>query len=130
MVILTLCSAFLIFMIFNLFKNQLISIFIEENSTMAYETASQFFVYVVPMLSFIGLKMITDGILKASGNMLPFTIANIVNLSIRVVLSYLLAPVIGFAICYMAVPLGWIANFIISGSVYFSGKWKKKLRME
>ena len=129
MVILTIIFSLLIFIVFNLLKNQLIAIFIEENSLEAYETANQFFVYITPLFVFIGLKMITDGILKASGNVLPFTVANIVNLSIRVVLSYALAPVLGFSICYMAVPLGWIANFLISGSIYFSGRWKRKLGM-
>ena len=129
MVILTIIFSLLIFIVFNLLKNQLIAIFIEENSFEAYETANQFFVYITPLFVFIGLKMITDGILKASGNVLPFTVANIVNLSIRVVLSYALAPVLGFSICYMAVPLGWIANFLISGSIYFSGRWKRKLGM-
>ena len=129
MVILTIIFSLLIFIVFNLFKNQLIAIFIEENSLEAYETANQFFVYITPLFVFIGLKMITDGILKASGNVLPFTVANMVNLSIRVVLSYVLAPVLGFSICYMAVPLGWIANFLISGSIYFSGRWKRKQGM-
>lgn len=130
MVVLTVIFSLLIFITFNLFKPLLISIFIEENSIEAYETANQFFVYITPVFVFIGLKMVTDGILKASGNVVPFTIANIVNLSIRVALSYLLAPVIGFSICYMAVPLGWIANFMISGSIYFSGRWKRKLGMD
>ena len=127
MVILTVLSALLIFILFNAFKNPLISIFIEENSATAYETASEFFTYITPLFVFIGLKMITDGILKASGNVIPFTLANLVNLSIRVVLSYALSPIMGFSICYIAVPFGWIANFIISGSVYFSGRWKRKL---
>jgi Na+-driven multidrug efflux pump len=54
-----------------------------------------------------------------------FTIANLVNLTIRVVLAVTLAPRIGVQMVWIAVPLGWLANLLISGAQYRTGKWRK-----
>ena len=53
-----------------------------------------------------------------------FTVANLVNLGIRVVLSVTLAPEFGIAMVWYAVPIGWLSNWIISYLQYRTGKWK------
>lgn len=72
----------------------------------------------------IGLKMITDGVLRGSGDMKMFTVANLVNLGIRVMMAATLAPVYGIAMVWMAVPVGWLANYLISYAQYRTGKWR------
>ncbi|MFR8914313.1 MAG: MATE family efflux transporter, partial [Oscillospiraceae bacterium] len=75
---------------------------------------------------FIGFKMAVDGILRGAGDVKMFTIANLVNLAIRVLLSWLCAPLWGVEIVWYAVPVGWLANFVISFAHYRTGKWKEK----
>ena len=66
------------------------------------------------------------GILRGAGDVKMFTIANLVNLAIRVLLSWLCAPLWGVEIVWYAVPVGWLANFVISFAHYRTGKWKEK----
>ena len=54
-----------------------------------------------------------------------FTIANLVNLGIRVILSVTLAPRFGVAMVWYAVPIGWAANWLISFLQYRTGKWRR-----
>ena len=73
----------------------------------------------------IGFKMAVDGILRGAGAVKVFTIANLVNLGLRVLIAKLGAPVYGIAMIWYAVPLGWLANFLISYGYYRTGKWKQ-----
>ena len=72
----------------------------------------------------IGFKMAVDGVLRGAGDMKMFTIANLVNLSIRVSMAMMLAPRFGIECIWYAVPIGWTANFVISYLEYRTGKWK------
>ena len=56
-----------------------------------------------------------------------FTIANLANLSLRVVMAVTLAPRFGIAFVWYAVPAGWLVNFLISYAEYRTGKWKTAL---
>ena len=46
--------------------------------------------------------------------MRPFLIANMVNLAIRLSVALIFAPRFGIAFVWLAVPAGWLANFLIS----------------
>ena len=63
---------------------------------------------------FMGIKMATDGVLRGLGIMRPFLIANMVNLAIRLSVALICAPRFGIAFVWLAVPAGWLANFLIS----------------
>ena len=56
----------------------------------------------------------TDGVLRGLGIMRPFLIANMVNLAIRLSVALIFAPRFGIAFVWLAVPAGWLANFLIS----------------
>ena len=58
--------------------------------------------------------MATDGVLRGLGIMRPFLIANMVNLAIRLSVALICAPRFGIAFVWLAVPAGWLANFLIS----------------
>ncbi len=73
----------------------------------------------------LGFKMCTDGVLRGAGDMKVFTWANLLNLSIRVCFSYLFAPILGISAVWIAVPIGWSANYLVSFIRYKTGKWKK-----
>jgi putative MATE family efflux protein len=114
-----------------LFYNQIISLFLGANGTaIARETASNCIKFMGFFYVFIGMKMSTDGILRGAQDMKMFTIANMVNLSIRVLISIFLAPVFGIQMVWYASPLGWLANFVISFSQYRNknGKVRKLLK--
>ena len=63
---------------------------------------------------FMGIKMATDGVLRGLGIMRPFLVANMVNLAIRLSVALICAPRFGIAFVWLAVPAGWLANFLIS----------------
>lgn len=75
---------------------------------------------------FIGLKAITDGVLRGAGDVMVFTLANLANLAVRVLGAFLFAPVVGVAAVWYAVPAGWAINYMISLCRYLTGKWSKK----
>ena len=73
---------------------------------------------------FMGIKMATDGVLRGIGNMRPFLIANMVNLAIRLSVALIFAPRFDIAFVWLAVPAGWLANFVIS-YVALRKSWSK-----
>ena len=72
----------------------------------------------------IGFKMAVDGLLRGAGDMKRFTIANLANLGLRVAVAMALAPRFGIHMVWVAVPIGWFVNWLISYSEYRTGKWK------
>ncbi len=97
----------------------------DEGSVMAFETGTGYLRFIGWFFALIGLKMITDGVLRGAGDMKMFTVANMVNLAIRVAIAVTCAPRWGIFFVWMAVPVGWLANYLISYGEYRTGRWKK-----
>lgn len=115
----------LLCVILELFYRPFIAMFLgEEGTVLAMNTGMSYMRFIGFFFSFIGLKMITDGLLRGAGDMKVFTIANMVNLCIRVVVAVTMAPRFGIAFVWYAVPMGWLANYLISFARYRTGKWK------
>ena len=111
--------------ILELFPTQFITLFLgAEGSQVAIATGYGYLVFMGFFFFMIGFKMAADGVLRGAGDMKLFTIANLVNLSIRVIMAMTLAPRFGIAWVWYAVPIGWTANFVISYLEYRTGKWK------
>ena len=111
--------------ILELFPTQFITLFLgAEGSQVAIATGYGYLVFMGFFFFMIGFKMAADGVLRGAGDMKLFTIANLVNLSIRVIMAMTLAPRFGIAWVWYAVPIGWMANFVISYLEYRTGKWK------
>lgn len=102
----------------------------EDASAAAYRTGADYLQFIGWFFALIGLKMITDGLLRGAGDMVLFTVANMVNLGIRVFASMLFAPVFGVKVVWIVVPVGWLANYLISFAGYRTGKWKRIYRTE
>lgn len=110
-----------------LFHREIISSFLENGSEpAAFETGNAYLSFIAFFFVFIGLKAITDGVLRGAGDVLVFTLANLVNLSIRVTVAFALSPVLGVKAVWIAVPIGWAVNYLISFVRYLSGKWSRK----
>ena len=117
--------AVVICLILELFHASIISLFLGDNGTAtAIATGRNYLKFIGWFFCLIGFKMTVDGLLRGAGDMKMFTVANLVNLFIRVVLSITLAPKYGIAMVWYAVPIGWLANWIISFLQYRTDKWK------
>lgn len=119
--------ALIICLALELFYTPLIELFLGEDGTaLAMQTGTGYLRFMGWFFILIGLKMITDGLLRGSGDMKMFTVANMVNLGIRVAIAFIFAPIYGISMVWVAVPVGWAANYIISYAEYRTGKWKRK----
>ena len=108
-------------------REPLIRMFLEEDAGgAAFETGVSYLSFIAYFFVFIGLKASTDGVLRGAGDVVVFTAANLVNLGIRVSFAFLMAPVIGVQAVWMAVPIGWAVNYLISGVRYLTGQWSRK----
>ena len=85
-----------------------------RNLALAYQVSGDYMRWLGYFFIFMGIKMATDGVLRGLGIMRPFLVANIVNLAIRLSVALICAPRFGIAFVWLAVPVGWLANFLIS----------------
>lgn len=120
-------TAVVICVVLELFHTQIIGMFLDASpSPETVATGENYLKFVGFFFCWVGLKMEVDGVLRGAGDVKMFTIANIVNLSIRVLLSWFGAPVWGIQMVWYAVPMGWFANFVISYCEYRTGRWRTK----
>ena len=113
--VLDLCFAVLAFIIIETLHTQISSLFLGKDGTaFAYQVSGDYMRWIGYFFIFMGIKMATDGVLRGLGIMRPFLIANMVNLAIRLSVALIFAPRFGIAFVWLAVPAGWLANFLIS----------------
>ena len=104
----------------------LIALFLDNAaSSQTIVTGASYLKFIGFFCCMIGFKMAVDGILRGAGAVRVFTIANLVNLTLRVTIAKFGAPIWGVSMVWYAVPLGWLANFLISYGYYRTGKWKE-----
>lgn len=119
--------AAVIAVVLTVFNRPVIAAFLGgEPSPEAMETGTGYLSYIAFFLILLGAKASSDGVLRGCGDMLVFTLANLINLAIRVTAAFALAPVIGVSAVWCVVPLGWLVNFLISFLRYRSGRWKSR----
>ncbi len=114
-------------LILTVFHGPIINAFLEEGSdAAAFATGNDYLTFIAFFFVCIGMKAITDGVLRGAGDVVVFTLANLINLGIRVSFAFGFAGVIGVEAVWFAVPMGWTTNFVISFIRYLSGKWSQK----
>lgn len=113
-----------------LFDDSIIGAFVSRDSAEAFATGMGYIRFTGFFFAFIGFKAITDGVLRGSGDVNVYMIANLVNLSIRVIGANVFAPIIGVAAVWYAVPVGWFTNYVISFLWYRTGRWSRKKLIE
>lgn len=123
-IVIALCAA-VVCLVLELFHRPLIGLFSENASADAMATGTDYLKFMGWFFLLLGIKMAIDGVLRGSGDMAMFTIANLANLSLRVVLAVTLAPRFGIEFVWIAVPIGWGLNALLSFLQYRRGKWKK-----
>lgn len=121
------CFAVIIFMALTVFHEAIIRSFLDEGSGQAaFRTGNAYLSFIAFFFIGIGMKAITDGVLRGAGDVVVFTLANLLNLTIRVSFAFAFAPVLGVQAVWIAVPIGWTSNFLVSFVRYLSGRWSKK----
>lgn len=121
-------TALMLLLVIEAFKEDLIMLFMSDDvSEAAVSTGVGYLGFIGFFFALIGFKMAVDGVLRGSGDMTAFTIANIVNLTIRVLVAAICAPRLGIAFVWYAVPIGWAANWLISFIEYSRGRWTGKI---
>lgn len=117
----------LILLILSIFHGQIVSVFLKENgSVRAFATGDAYLSFIRFFFVFIGMKAVTDGVLKGAGDVGVFTLANLINLGIRVFVSFRFAGTWGVEAVWYAVPMGWAANYVISFLWFLTGRWSRK----
>lgn len=117
--------ALLICVVSQLYYEPIIAVFLGENGTeVSLSTGQNAMRFLSCFYLILGSKMAVDGVLRGSGDVRMFTVANLVNMTIRVIFSMTMAPRFGIAMVWLADPIGWTANWLISFSRYRTGKWK------
>ena len=125
--ILVAITALMLLLVIESLKEDLIMLFMSDDvSKAAMETGVGYLGFIGFFFALIGFKMAVDGVLRGSGDMTAFTIANLVNLSIRVLVAAICAPRFGIAFVWYAVPIGWATNWLISFIEYSRGRWAAK----
>ena len=113
--LLDICFAALAFIVIETLHTQISSLFLGKDGTaLAYQVSGDYMRWLGYFFIFMGIKMATDGVLRGLGIMRPFLIANMVNLAIRLSVALIFAPRFGIAFVWLAVPAGWLVNFLIS----------------
>ena len=109
------CFAVIAFLVIELLHEQIASLFLGKDGTaLAYQVSGDYMKWIGYFFIFMGIKMATDGVLRGLGIMKPFLVANMVNLAIRLFVALVFAPRFGIAFVWLAVPAGWLVNFLIS----------------
>jgi len=102
----------------------MLSLFMNEGSTVAMETGMEFLKIVSPFYFVISLKLMADGVLRGAGAMKSFMIATFSDLLLRVILAFILAGPFGTLGIWLSWPIGWMVAMVLSLSFYKKGVWK------
>ena len=107
------------------FHSQIITLFLgEEGTAVARSTGEAYLTFLGWFFCILGFKVTTDAILRASKDMKMFTIANLANFSFRVIFAMIMAPRFGIHMVWIASPIGWFINWMLSYVEYRRGKWR------
>lgn len=125
------CVAVLFIVLFMLFPDSVISIFLDTSKPEIIQDAilaGRDYIYIVsPAFLVMVLKVSCDAVLRGAGAMTEFMLGTFSSLFIRVIFSFLLGNWIGEIGIWIALPLGWIFPCLMSYYFYKKGTWKRKI---
>ncbi len=114
-----------IIVLYQLFSEPLIRLFVDSSATAVVETGSRFLRVVSPFYCLLSIKMCTDCLVQGAGYMRGYMASTMLDLCVRVLSAFVLvyffstAESMSFAWC-----LGWIVGMSVALVVYFKGRWK------
>ncbi len=128
----SLVTAAVFFLLFFLLSEQLLSLFMNDDSSqLAMDTGVDFLRIVSPFYFIVCIKLLCDGVLRGSESMGCFMAATFTDLILRVVLAAILSNTMGDVKgIWMSWPGAWAAGTVMSVIFYLSGIWSKKLKKQ
>lgn len=97
-----------------LFSKTFIGLFLDSGGDKALAIGSQFLRIVSPFYIAVGIKIMSDGVLRGKGAMQYFMITTFADLILRVVLAFVLSGPYGEKGIWMSWPVGWLFSTILS----------------
>lgn len=123
-------AAAVFFLLFFLLSGELLSLFMnEESSRLAMDTGVTFLRIVSPFYFVVCLKLLCDGVLRGSESMGCFMVATFTDLILRVVLAAILKGFMGVDGIWTSWPIAWTIATVTSFVFYKSGVWSRKLKI-
>ncbi len=106
-----------------IFGNSLISMFVDSNTGKDVIEMGCSYLHVVSLFYFfMGLMVITNGVLRGVKDMKFFLLSTLTNLSSRVIFAYGFSGIMGKGSIWWAVPVGWMFASVVSVSRYYHKK--------
>lgn len=109
-------------------SDKIMLLFLNPDSTEAIKVGQTFMYIVAPFYLVCVLKIVPDGVLKGSERMWQFMFATMVDLVVRVGLSFAFAPTFGSMGIWMSWPFGWFLGAVCSEVFFLTKKWKLSAR--
>ena len=100
-------------------------LFMNSSAAEALAEGRRFLLIISPFYVVVTVKIITDAVLRGSGDMMPFMVSTFSDLILRVALAFILSSVFGPVGIWLSWPMGWAAGTLISYAFYRSGHWKR-----
>lgn len=108
-----LCIPFCILYI--VFSKYLLLLFLDETSVMALETGMEFLRILAPFYFVVSSKLVADGVLRGTSEMVSFMIATFTDLFLRVILAFVFSDIVQSPTgIWCAWPVGWIPGTVLS----------------
>ena len=97
----------------------LLYLFMDSTSTDALNVGMMFLRIVSPFYFIVAAKLVADGILRGTSNMVYFLIATFTDLILRVALAFILSTSLGTNGIWISWPIGWTISMALSIMFYF-----------
>ena len=98
-------------------------LFMNADAEAALSEGMRFIDIVSPFYVLLTFKIITDAVLRGSGDMTPFMVSTFTDLILRVALAFILSSFLGAMGIWLSWPIGWAVGTAVSLSFYRSGHW-------
>lgn len=110
------------------FGNNLIGMFLDSTSSKeAINVGVQYLQTVAFPYILLVFMLISNGVLRGSGDMKIYMLSTLSDLFVRVAACYMLGNIIGEKSLWVSIPIGWLIGTAISSIRYYSNKWTKKV---
>lgn len=108
------------------FGRSLISMFAGSTATEEMLSAgNQFFLTVIPSYFIFSFMNAYKSTSQGAGYMMGFLASTMLDIIVRVGVSFALSPYIGFTAICISYPIGWLVGAAVAAVFYFNGSWKK-----
>ena len=117
------CFVIPVAILFCFLPNIVLLVFMDSSATEAMACGRMFLRIVSPFYAVIVMKLVSDAVLRGSGDMRPFMIATFTDLILRVLLAFVFAHFLGSTGIWLSWPVGWTIGTVLSIYFYKSNHW-------